>query len=155
MHTSKYRIKETMASEPWDGYFFKSTCTNGQIHTEPRLTCTYHMAEITGTVLCVYVDWSPIRTPLIGWKGSVTHGLGADISLPPYLSTGDRYLKFGSTTRPKSWGWSVAPRLEVLLSFSSAYGNLVLSVLCLRMHTCRRTEAVIIVYKTFTRDSLK
>ena len=29
---------------------------NGQIRTEPRLTCTYHMAELIEKVLCVYVD---------------------------------------------------------------------------------------------------
>ena len=58
---------------------------------------------------------------LSGRKGSVTYGLGADISLPPSLP-GDRYLKLGSKSdlRAEISGSIVrydalAPRPEVLL----------------------------------------
>ena len=56
-----------------------------------------------------------------GWKGSVTYGLGNDISLPPSLP-GDRYLNLGSKSdlRAEISGSIVrydalAPRPEVLL----------------------------------------
>ena len=46
-----------------------------------------------------------------GWKGSVTHGLGADISLPQCLATGIWNLVPKAITGPKSRGTSFGTTL--------------------------------------------
>ena len=70
---------------------------------------------------CIYRNRYQLLIELSGRKGSVTYGLGADISLPPSLP-GDRYLKLGSKSdlRAEISGTIVrydalAPRPEVLL----------------------------------------
>ena len=57
--------------------------------------------------------------------GSVSYGLGADLSLPPSLPVGDdRYLNLSSQKRPTGrnlgeivWYDALAPRPEVLLAW--------------------------------------
>ena len=46
-----------------------------------------------------------------GWKGFVTHGLGADISLPPCLATGIWKLAPKASSGPKSRGASFGATL--------------------------------------------
>ena len=52
-----------------------------------KTQCGYHMDEIGGNLLDIYRKWVRVRvrtrTELGGRKGSVSYGLGADISLPP------------------------------------------------------------------------
>ena len=75
-----------------------------------------------------------------GWKGSVSYGLGADISLPPCLATGIWNLVPKATSGPKSRGASLGTKLwrhvqrycAQFLAFMVIYGNSVLWVFCLR-----------------------
>ena len=80
----------------------------------------------------IYAEITPYYNEPSGWKGSVTYGLGADISLPPCLATG-----IWTLAHPKSdlraeisgsivWYDALAPRPEVLRSFSPFYANNVL-----------------------------
>ena len=55
-------------------------------YTVPRHTCTYHKEEATRTLSYIYRNWYYLWIELSGWMGSVSYGLGADISLPPCLS---------------------------------------------------------------------
>ena len=75
--------------------------------------------------------------------------LGADIFLPHCLATGIENLGPRAVTGPKSWGTllgtdALAPRAEVLRSFSSLNASPVLCVLCLCMCRCPRTDLVTI-----------
>ena len=67
---------------------------------------------------CIYSSCYQLLIELSGRKGSVTYGLGTDISLPPC----DRYLKLGSKSDLRAeisgiivWYDALAPRSEVLL----------------------------------------
>ena len=73
-----------------------------------KTQCKYHMEEITGTVLYIYRNWSlcRVRTELGGWKGYVSNGLGADMSLPPCL--------IGGRQVSETWAHSISdPRAEI------------------------------------------
>ena len=81
----------------------------------------YHMDKVARTVLYKYRNCYYLLIELSGWKGSVTYGLGADISLPHCLATG-----IWTLAHPKSdlraeisgsivWYEALAPRPEVLL----------------------------------------
>ena len=72
---------------------------------------TYHMEEITVTLLYIYRICSMLDTDPSGWKGSVPYGLGADISLPPCLATGIWNLVPKATSGPKSRGASLGTKL--------------------------------------------
>ena len=87
----------------------------------------YHTNEITGTLLCIYRSYYYLWMELSGWKGSVTYGLGADISLPHCLATG-----IWTLAHPKSALWAkisgtivrydaLAARPEVLLYWYFVY----------------------------------
>ena len=89
-----------------------------------------------------------------GWKGSVSNGLGADISLPPCLATGIWNLGPKATPGPKSWGPSFGTTLwrhvqrycAKFLIFMVIYGNPVLLVFCLRTCGCPRE----VLMRTYT-----
>ena len=98
--------------------------------------CTYHMEEITGTLLYIYRNCFILEIDPSGWKGSVQYGLGADISLPPCLATGIWNLVPKATSGPKSRGASFGTKLwrhvqrycVQFLAFMVIYGNSVLWV---------------------------
>jgi len=69
------------------------------------------MKEITRALLHIYRNCYYLRSELSEWKGSVTHGLGADISLPPCLATGIWNLAPKATSGPKSRGASFGTTL--------------------------------------------
>ena len=82
-----------------------------QILTPPENTCMYHKEKLAGIILHIYRIYLIHRTDSSGWKGSVSHGLGADISLPPCLATGIWNLGPKATPGPKSWGPSLGTTL--------------------------------------------
>ena len=82
-----------------------------QIPFVPRHTFTYHMEEITATLWCIYRNELVVPTEPSGWKGSVTYGLGADISLPHCLATGIWTSAPKTITGPKSRGTSFGTTL--------------------------------------------
>ena len=98
------------------------------------LTCAYHMEEITGKFWHIYWSCSMLQIDPSGWKGSVSNGLGAGISLPPCLATGIWNLVPKATSGPKSRGASFGTTLwrhvqrycAQFLLFMVIYGNLVL-----------------------------
>ena len=44
------------------------------------------MEKISKKMFYIYENWYYVRVELSGWMGSVSYGLGADLSLPPCLS---------------------------------------------------------------------
>ena len=79
--------------------------------TVPRHTDRYQMEEITRALLHIYRNCCYLGGELIGWKGSVTYGLGADISLPHCLAAGIWNLAPKATSGPKSRGPSFGTTL--------------------------------------------
>ena len=84
----------------------------------------YHMDKISRRLFYKYRNWYHVWVELSGWTGSVSHGLGADLSLPPCLSVtiGIWTLAHKSDPRAEISGEIVrydalAPRPEVLLSW--------------------------------------
>ena len=73
--------------------------------------CTYHMEEITGRLLYIYRNCFMLGIDLSAGKGSVSYGLGADVSLPPCLATGIRNSVPKATSGPKSRGASLGTKL--------------------------------------------
>ena len=73
--------------------------------------CTYHMEEITGRLLYIYRNCFMLGIDPSAGKGSVSYGLGADISLPPCLATGIRNSVPKATSGPKSRGASLGTKL--------------------------------------------
>ena len=59
----------------------------------------------------IYAEITPYYNEPSGWKGSVTYGLGADISLPHCLATGIWTLAPKAITGPKSRGTSLGTTL--------------------------------------------
>ena len=93
-------------------------------YTVPRHTSAYHKEEITRTLSYIYRNWYYLWIELSGWMGSVSYGLGADLSLPPFLSVtiGIWTLTHKSDLRAEIsgsivWYDALAPRPEVLLSW--------------------------------------
>ena len=74
-------------------------------------TYRYQMEEITRALLHIHRNCYYLRFELSEWKGSVTHGLGADISLPHCLATGIWNLAPKATSGPKSRGPSFGTTL--------------------------------------------
>ena len=79
-----------------------------------------YMEETTGALRSINRNYWLSEIEPSGRKGSVTYGLGADISLPP-SQPGDRYLKLGSKSDHRAeisgnivWYDALAPRPEVL-----------------------------------------
>ena len=74
-------------------------------------TCASHMEEITCKFLYIYRSCFILQIDPSGWKGSVSNGLGADISLPHCLATGIWNLAPKATSGPKSRGASFGTTL--------------------------------------------
>ena len=103
-----------------------------------QFACIYsfasHMEEITGKFLHIYRSFYLLQIDPSGWKGSVSNGLGADISLPHCLATGIWNLAPKATSGPKSRGASFGTTLwrhvqrycAQFLLLMVIYGNLVL-----------------------------
>ena len=72
---------------------------------------TYHMEEISSSLLHIYRNCWLLQIEPSGWKGSVYYGLGADISLPHCLATGIWTLVPKATSGPKSRGASFGTTL--------------------------------------------
>ena len=82
------------------------------------------MDKISRRLFYIYRNWYYLLAELSGWMGSVSNGLGADLSLPPCISvTVDIWtLAHKSDPRPEIsgeivWYDALAPRTEVLLSW--------------------------------------
>ena len=118
--------------------FLQERMRNWQIHTVPRTTCTYHMEKITGTLFYIYWKWLLFRVELSGWKGSVSYGLGADISLPPCLATGIWNLAPKATSGPKSRGASFGTTLWRHVQRYCAHFRVFMLIQCSGyfVHTC-------------------
>ena len=116
--TSTYHVEQNMTkngSEHWNGWFWKNACSIVQ-----SVTWSYQMDEISRTLIYIYRNCNYLGIELSGWKGSVTRGLGADISLPPCLATGIWSLTHKSDLQAEIsgsivWYDALAPRPEVLL----------------------------------------
>ena len=69
-------------------------------------TWLYHMEKISKKMFYIYRNWYYHWVELSGWMGSVSYGLGADLSLPPCLSVtiGIWTLAHKSDPRGKSFG---------------------------------------------------
>ena len=91
--------------------FPKQRMRSCQIYTILRHNCTYHMKEITFALLHIYRNCVILEIEPSGRKGSVTYGLGADISLPQCLATGIGSLAPKAITGPKSRGTSLGTTL--------------------------------------------
>ena len=115
-----------------------------QICRVPRYTWIYHMEEITGTLLYIYWSYYYMWIELRGWKGSVTYGLGADISLPPSLPA-DRYLNLGSPQK-RPPGRNLGEHRSVRRSGTASRGTVVLPLI-LRMRSQPRTKVTIFLGK--------
>ena len=84
---------------------------NCQIPPLRRHTSTYHLEEMSGTLWYKYSNDLMLQIEPSGWKGPVTYGLGADISLPHCLATGIWTLAPKAITGPKSRGTSFGTTL--------------------------------------------
>ena len=72
----------------------------------------------------IYRNWYYLWVELSGWMGSVTYGLGADLSLPPCLSVTTSIWTLAHKSDPQAeisgeivWYDALAPRPRVLLSW--------------------------------------
>ena len=76
-------------------------------------TWAYHMEKISRRLLYIYRNWYYLWIELSGWMGSVSYGLGADLSLPPCLSVtiGIWTSLTKATSGPKSRGASFGTTL--------------------------------------------
>ena len=90
---------------------FEGHMRNCQMPTVSGNTFVYRMEEITSTLWYIYWNDPLLQIEPSGWKGSVTYGLGADISLPPCLATGIWNLAPKATSGPKSRGASFGTTL--------------------------------------------
>ena len=100
----------------------QTCCTNNVVW----YTWMYHTDEITKTLCYINRNCDYLWIELSGWKGSVTYGLGADLSLPqcPSVTTGIWTLTHKSDLRAEIsgsivWYDALAQRPEVLLSWFS------------------------------------
>ena len=105
-----------------------------QIYNVPRHTSRYQMWEITRTLSCIYRHCYLVTIELSEWKGSVTYGLGADISLPPYLATGIWNLAPKATSGPKSRGASFGTTLWRHVQRYCACFFVFMLILCVLTH---------------------
>ena len=92
-----------------------------------------HMEEIGRPMVYIYRNCNYLWSELRGWKGFVTYGLGADISLPPCLETGIwtslTKATHGPKSRGKSFGTTLWHRVQrycclgILLAHAQSYGT--------------------------------
>ena len=97
---------------------FETRMRNCQTLTVPRQPFTYHLKDITlWYMIYIYIYIYIYRNDTLlevvpsGWKGSVTYGLGADISLPHCLATGIWSLVLKATSGSKTRGTSFGTTL--------------------------------------------
>ena len=114
-HNVPYEKQQELnrGSEPWN---------RARAQLLQMLYWAYHMEKISRKLFYIYGNWYYVWVELSGWMGSVSYGLGADISLPPCLSVtiGIWTLARKSDPRAEISGEIVrydalAPRPEVLL----------------------------------------
>jgi len=117
-----YGIKKYLKND-FELYSPKGACAIVK-YTVPRHACTYHKEEITRTLSYIYGNWYYLWIEQSGWMGSVSYGLGADISLPPCLSAAIGIWTLAYKSDPWAeisgeivWYDALAPRPEVLLSW--------------------------------------
>ena len=86
---------------------------NCQICSTLVHTWAYHMEKLSARLSYICRNWYHLWIELSGWMGSVSYGLGADLSLPPCLSvtTGIWNLAPKATSGPKSRGASFGTTL--------------------------------------------
>ena len=82
------------------------------------------MEKISSRLFYIYRNWYCLWVELGGWMGSVSYGLGADLSLPPCLSVTIGIWTLSHKSDPRAeisgeivWYDALAPRPEVLLSW--------------------------------------
>ena len=87
-------------------------------------TWAYHMEKISRRLFYIYRNWYYLWVELSGWMGSVSYGLGADLSLPPCLSATIGIWTLAHKSDPRAeisgeivWYEALEPRPEVLLSW--------------------------------------
>ena len=90
-------------------------------------TWAYHMEKTSTRLFYIYRNWHFVGVELSGWMGSVSYGLGTDLSLPPCLAVtlGIWTLAHKSDLRAEIsgeivWYDVLAPRPSVLLSWCFA-----------------------------------
>ena len=102
----------------------------------------------------IYIKKYVIITNSVEWMKGICHTWSRGRHFSPSLPSRPVTTGIRNSALPKSdpraeisgeivWYDALAPRPEVLLLFSSIYGNSVLWVFCLRIRKCPRTEAVI------------
>ena len=81
------------------------------------------MEKISRRLFYIYRNWYYLWVELSGWMGSVSYGLGADLSHPPCLSVTIGIWTLVHKSDPRAeisgeivWYDALAPRPEVLLS---------------------------------------
>ena len=100
-------------------------------------TWAYHMEKISRRLFYIYRIWYHLWVELRGWMGSVSHGLGADLSLPPCLSVTTGILAHNGegrclSSQKRPTGRNLGGNRLVRCSGTTSRGNVVL-VFCLRM----------------------
>ena len=82
------------------------------------------MEKINRRLFYIYRNWYYLWVELSGWMGSVSYGLGADLSLPPCLLVTIGIWTLAHKSDPRAeisgeivWYDALAPRPEVLLSW--------------------------------------
>ena len=91
------KVKKCLCTLIWG--FLQDHMRNCHIYTLVRPTWKKHMK---GKFVHIYRNCFMLQTDPRGWKGSVSNGLGADISLPHCLATGIWNLVPKATSGPKS-----------------------------------------------------
>ena len=91
---------------------------------------TYHLEVVTGTVWHICGNDSLLRIESSRWKGSVTCGLEADISLAPCLATDIWTLVPKAITGPKSRGTSFNTTLWRHVQRYCAHFPLFMQIMC-------------------------
>jgi len=125
-----YGTNQDLITREWlwtlEWVFLHERMPYGQICSVPRHTWRYQMEDRTTPLLHIYINCYKVGVELSGWKGSVTYGLGADISLPPCpTSSGMKgFWNPSHKSDPRAeisgeivWYDALAPRPEVLLSW--------------------------------------
>ena len=123
-----YRMKKQRelneVSEPWNEWSLARARAQllNMLHISTHLA--YHMEKISRRLLYIYRNWYYLWIELSGWMGSVSYGLGADLSLPPCLSATIGIWTLTHKSDPRAeisgsivWYDALAPRPEVLLSW--------------------------------------
>ena len=130
-HNVPYEQQELSKwSEPWNKFLARA-CAQLLICPTLLQTWAYHMEKLSRRLFYIYGNWYFLWVELSGWMGSVSYGLGADLSLPPSLPVGDdRYLNLSSQKRPT--GRNLGGNRLVRRSGTTSRGTVVL-MFCLRM----------------------